>query len=82
MFGIQFNRVFGTFGQFDVRNGDSTLRAQYLLTKFRPGNDGAWENDTSVGTGKISGGAVFDGINDYIEVASAGITSGSSIVPA
>ena len=42
MFSVQKIRVFGSFGEFTIGDGSNTLRARYLLTKIRPGNDGTW----------------------------------------
>lgn len=45
MFGVQKTNVYGTFGEFTVGAPGNRLKAQYLLTKMRPGADGAWENE-------------------------------------
>ena len=33
----------GSFGEFTIDTGENTIRAKYLLTKIKPGNDGGWE---------------------------------------
>ncbi len=43
MFSVPKTPVFGSFGEFTIGEGSNTLRARYLLTKIRPGNDGTWE---------------------------------------
>ena len=43
MFSVAKNPIFGSFGEFTIGDGSNTLRARYLLTKIRPGNDGTWE---------------------------------------
>ena len=43
MFSVQKTPVFGSFGEFTIGDSSNTLRARYLLTKIRPGNDGTWE---------------------------------------
>ena len=43
-FSVQRQSVFGTFGEFSVGFGTNPIRAKYLLTKIRPGNQGSWEN--------------------------------------
>ena len=40
MFDVPKIKVFGSFGEFTIGDGSSTLRAKYILTKIRPGNDG------------------------------------------
>ena len=35
--------VFGSSGEFTVGDGTSAIRAKYILTKIRPGNDNTWE---------------------------------------
>jgi len=42
-FGIQKFSAFGTFGQFSLGASGSSIRANYILTKVRPGASGAWE---------------------------------------
>ena len=39
------SKVYGSFGEFTVGKSENTIRAKYLLTKIRPGNDGTWECD-------------------------------------
>ena len=34
---------YGTFGEFTIGDGPSTVRAQYILTKIKPGGKGFWE---------------------------------------
>ena len=43
-FSIQQHPIFGTSGEFSVGIGPNQIRAKYLLTKIRPGNEGSWEN--------------------------------------
>lgn len=43
-FGVQKLQIFGTYGEFSVGAGASQIRAQYILTKVRPGQQGHWEN--------------------------------------
>ena len=43
MFSVAKNPIFGSFGEFTIGDSSNTLRARYLLTKIRPGNDGTWE---------------------------------------
>ena len=43
-FGIQKFQIFGTSGEFSVGSGATQIRAQYILTKMRPGQEGNWEN--------------------------------------
>lgn len=43
-FGVQKLQIFGTYGEFSVGTGGSQIRAQYILTKIKPGQDGTWEN--------------------------------------
>lgn len=42
-FGTQKYPAFGSYGEFSV-GGGKKIRAQYLLTKIRPGSQGSWEN--------------------------------------
>ena len=43
-FGVQKSSVaYGSFGEFTIDKGENTIRAKYLLSKIRPGNDGSWE---------------------------------------
>ena len=43
-FSIQQHPIYGTFGEFAVGLGPTQIKAKYLLTKIRPGNQGSWEN--------------------------------------
>jgi hypothetical protein len=43
-FGVQKINIFGTYGEFSSGVGPSKIKAQYLLTKIRPGSQGQWEN--------------------------------------
>ena len=43
-FSVQKYPAFGSYGEFSVGAGGSQIRAQYLLTKIRPGQQGHWEN--------------------------------------
>jgi hypothetical protein len=43
-FNIQKLPAFGSYGEFSVGTGINQIRAQYLLTKIRPGQQGSWEN--------------------------------------
>ncbi|WP_188262693.1 DNA sulfur modification protein DndB [Azospirillum tabaci] len=43
-FSVQKFPLFGTYGEFSVGSGSSQIRAQYVLTKIRPGLQGLWEN--------------------------------------
>jgi hypothetical protein len=43
-FSVQKFPAFGSYGEFFVGAGGSQIRAQYLLTKIRPGQQGHWEN--------------------------------------
>jgi hypothetical protein len=45
LFGAQKTNIFGTYGEFSVGAPDRRVRAQFLLTKIRPGSEGAWENE-------------------------------------
>lgn len=44
-FGVTKQPVFGTYGEFTVGKDKLAVRAQFLLTKVRPSNDGTWESD-------------------------------------
>lgn len=44
MFGVTKFPAFGTFGEFNIGNGQQSVRARYILTKMRPGSDGSWES--------------------------------------
>jgi hypothetical protein len=43
-FSVQKYPAFGSYGEFSLGSGSSKIRAQYLLTKIRPGQQGYWEN--------------------------------------
>jgi len=43
-FGSQKNDLYGTYGEFTVSSGDNCVRAQYVLSKMKPGSGGTWEN--------------------------------------
>jgi DNA-sulfur modification-associated len=43
-FGVQKEPIFGTYGEFTVGSDGDRVRAQFLLTKMKPGSDGDWEN--------------------------------------
>ncbi|NVI09252.1 DNA sulfur modification protein DndB [Paraburkholderia youngii] len=43
-FNIQKLHAYGSYGDFSVGTGANQIRAQYLLTKIRPGQQGSWEN--------------------------------------
>jgi hypothetical protein len=43
-FSVQKSPAFGSYGEFSVGGGSNQIRAQYLLTKIRPGSQGLWEN--------------------------------------
>jgi hypothetical protein len=43
-FNIQKLPAYGSYGEFSVGTGINQIRAQYLLTKIRPGQQGTWEN--------------------------------------
>jgi hypothetical protein len=43
-FSIQKLPAYGSYGEFSVGAGTNQIRAQYLLTKIRPGQQGSWEN--------------------------------------
>ncbi|MYK43314.1 MAG: hypothetical protein F4039_04415 [Gammaproteobacteria bacterium] len=45
MFGVQKTPIYGSFGEFTVGDNANTVRAKYILTKIKPGNDGTWENE-------------------------------------
>jgi hypothetical protein len=44
-FGVQKSHIYGTYGEFAVDSDDNRVRAQFLLTKMRPGSEGTWENE-------------------------------------
>lgn len=44
-FGSQKNDpIFGTYGEFTVGSGENSIRANFLLSKMKPGAEGSWEN--------------------------------------
>jgi hypothetical protein len=43
-FSVQKSPAYGSYGEFSVGAGGSQIRAHYLLTKIRPGQQGHWEN--------------------------------------
>lgn len=44
-FGSQKNDpIFGTYGEFTVSSGENSIRANFLLSKMKPGAEGSWEN--------------------------------------
>ncbi len=43
-FNIQKIPAYGSYGEFSVGTGTNQIRAHYLLTKVRPGQQGSWEN--------------------------------------
>ena len=43
MFDEQKISVFGSFGEFTIGDGPSSIQAKYILTKIRPGSDGTPE---------------------------------------
>ena len=43
IFGVQKTPIYGSFGEFTIGDSSSTIRAKYILTKIKPGNDGTWE---------------------------------------
>lgn len=43
-FGVQKDPIFGTYGEFTVGSESSRIKAQFLLTKIKPGSEGSWEN--------------------------------------
>ncbi|MBD2255307.1 DNA sulfur modification protein DndB [Nostoc parmelioides] len=45
MFGVQKSPVYGTYGEFTVGSDGDRVRAQFLLTKMKPGSEGTWENE-------------------------------------
>jgi len=44
-FGVQYNKAYGSFGEFNIKNKNDSLRVQFILTKIKPGNEGHWENE-------------------------------------
>lgn len=45
MFGVQKTPIYGSFGEFTIGDGANAIRAKYILTKIKPGNDGTWESE-------------------------------------
>lgn len=43
-FGIQKDPLYGTYGEFTIGSDENRVRAQFLLTKMKPGSEGTWEN--------------------------------------
>ena len=43
MFSVQKTPIFGLSGEFTIGDGANTIRAKYILTKIKPGDDGSWE---------------------------------------
>ena len=43
IFGVQKLPIFGSFGEFAIGDNPNPIRAKYILTKIKPGNDGSWE---------------------------------------
>ena len=43
IFGVQKLPIFGSFGEFAIGDSPNPIRAKYILTKIKPGNDGSWE---------------------------------------
>ncbi|MFM6205099.1 MAG: hypothetical protein ACKPEZ_06780, partial [Planktothrix sp.] len=43
-FGVQKDPIFGTYGEFTIGSDSNRVRAQFLLTKMKPGSEGSWEN--------------------------------------
>ena len=43
-FSIQKSPIYGTYGDFSVGAADKQIRANYVLTKIKPGDQGRWEN--------------------------------------
>jgi len=44
-FGVQKSDIYGTYGEFTVGSEENRIRAQFLLTKMKPGSQGSWENE-------------------------------------
>ncbi len=42
---MQKSSVYGTYGEFTVGSDGDRVRAQFLLTKMKPGSEGTWENE-------------------------------------
>ena len=45
LFGVQKTPIYGSFGEFTIGDGTNAIRAKYILTKIKPGNDGTWESE-------------------------------------
>lgn len=45
MFGVQKTPIYGSFGEFTIGDEVNAIRAKYILTKIKPGNDGTWESE-------------------------------------
>jgi hypothetical protein len=43
-FGVQKDPIYGTYGEFAIGSEENRVRAQFLLTKMKPGSEGSWEN--------------------------------------
>lgn len=43
-FGVQKDPIYGTYGEFTIGSDTNRVRAQFLLTKMKPGSEGSWEN--------------------------------------
>ncbi|MEB3290025.1 MAG: hypothetical protein VKI82_08915, partial [Leptolyngbya sp.] len=44
-FGSQKNDpIYGSYGEFTVGSGANQIRAQFILSKMKPGLEGSWEN--------------------------------------
>lgn len=43
-FGVQKEPIYGTYGEFTIGAEENQVRAQFLLTKMKPGSEGSWEN--------------------------------------
>ncbi|MGK7905424.1 MAG: DNA sulfur modification protein DndB [Hormoscilla sp.] len=43
-FGVQKDPIYGTYGEFTIGAEENQVRAQFLLTKMKPGTEGSWEN--------------------------------------
>ncbi|BAQ67037.1 DNA sulfur modification protein DndB [Geminocystis sp. NIES-3709] len=43
-FGVQKDPIYGTYGEFAIGSDGNRVRAQFLLTKMKPGSEGSWEN--------------------------------------
>ncbi|HIK11148.1 MAG TPA: hypothetical protein IGS52_12900 [Oscillatoriaceae cyanobacterium M33_DOE_052] len=44
-FGVQKDPIYGTYGEFTIGSEQNRVRAQFLLTKMKPGSEGSWENN-------------------------------------